>query len=188
MLGQGWYSGDNSAPAPVKIARYGDRPRLIFQMNVELVDGRTFRLGSDASWKASPGPITYNSLIHGETYDAQREQPGWDRPGFNDANWVQASLAEAPSGRLTAQLLPPARVIGPRPLQHDRLSLRGGSGGLPAMKMRHQLSLGVASGESASPRVVESRIDFNRDICPIHFLPRGRRSSKAAPSSIAMKR
>jgi alpha-L-rhamnosidase len=127
MLGQGWYSGDlDSAPGSVRVASYGDRPQLILQLNVELADGRTFRLVSDASWKSSPGPITYNSLIQGESYDAQREQPGWDRPGFNDASWTPASPAEAPSGELTAQLLPPSQVMATLPainvIEHDFLS------------------------------------------------------------------
>lgn len=127
MLGQGWYSGDvNSAPEIVEVVPYGDRPRLILQMNVELADGRTVRLVSDSSWKASPGPITYNSLIHGENYDAKLEQPGWDQPGFNDSTWPHALPAEPPSGALSAQLLPPSRVIATLPpvkvIEHDLFS------------------------------------------------------------------
>lgn len=108
ILGNGWYSTETDSGIRVP---YGDRPRFILQMNIELADGRTFSLASDASWKTSAGPITYNDLAHGETYDARLEQPGWNIAGFNEASWGSASLAEPPSGALTAQLLPPSRVI-----------------------------------------------------------------------------
>lgn len=112
MLGNGWYSADGDVPpSPAWRAPYGDRPRLILQMNVELTDGKNLSVVSDSNWKTSPGPITYNDLVYGETYDARLEQPGWDRPGFNDSSWENASLAEPPSGVLTAELLPPGRVM-----------------------------------------------------------------------------
>ena len=57
------------------------------------------------------GPITYNDYCHGETYDARLEKPGWDKPGYDDSAWEQASLAEAPGGVMTAQALPPIRVM-----------------------------------------------------------------------------
>jgi len=108
MLGHGWYSAETD---PSFRTPYGDRPRLILQMNVELANGRRFSVISDASWKTSAGPITYNDLAHGETYDARLDEPGWDAPDFNDASWENASLSEPPSGVLTAELMPPERVM-----------------------------------------------------------------------------
>jgi hypothetical protein len=35
---------------------------------------------SDESWKVSESPVTYSSIYAGETYDATREQAGWDTP------------------------------------------------------------------------------------------------------------
>jgi len=112
MLGNGWYSAEADVPpSPAGRAPYGDRPRLILQMNVELDDGQSFSVASDSNWKTSPGPITYNDLLNGETYDARLEQPGWDKLGFNDSAWENALLVEPPSGALTAELLPPGRVV-----------------------------------------------------------------------------
>ena len=111
MLGHGWYSAEAERLAPSWRSSYGDRPRLILQMNIELVDGRMFSVVSDSSWRASPGPIIYNDLFDGEAYDARMEQPGWNKSGFNDSAWNNASLADAPSGVLTAQLMPPERVV-----------------------------------------------------------------------------
>lgn len=107
-LGNGFYSAESDASW---WNSYGDRPRLLLQLNIELADGQIVSVVSDSSWKTAAGPITYNDLVHGETYDARLEQPGWNQPGFNDASWESASLAEPPSGRLTAQLLAPSRVV-----------------------------------------------------------------------------
>ena len=112
MLGNGWYSAEaDVAPSPIGRAPYGDRPRLMFQMKADLADGQNFVLVSDSDWKTSPGPITYNDFCNGEAYDARLEQPGWNQPSFNDSLWKNATLAEPPGGILTAELLPPSRVI-----------------------------------------------------------------------------
>ena len=108
VLGHGWYSADKDSSLRVP---YGDRPRLMFQMNIEFTDGRKLSVVSDATWKVASGPITYNDLAHGETYDARLEQSGWDSPGFNGSSWENASLVPPPSGALIAQLLPPSEVI-----------------------------------------------------------------------------
>jgi alpha-L-rhamnosidase len=114
MLGHGWYSAD-----PDRLGfrvPYGDRPRVILQLNIELGDGRKASIVSDASWKASSGPIVYNDLAHGETYDARLEQPGWCAAGFDDSSWEPALLVEAPNGGLTAQLLPPSQIMETLPV------------------------------------------------------------------------
>jgi alpha-L-rhamnosidase len=112
VLGNGWYSAEQDvAPAPAGRSPYGDRPRLILQMNAETDSGQTQSIVSASSWKTHPGPITYNDIFHGETYDARLEQPGWDEPGFNDGSWGEALSAEPPSGALTSEMLPPERVV-----------------------------------------------------------------------------
>lgn len=108
MLGHGPYSAE---AAESVWERYASRPCVILQMNIELSDGRTLSIASDSSWKESSGPITYNDISHGETFDARLEQPGWNNIGFNDTAWESASLAEPPSGVLIAQTLPASRVM-----------------------------------------------------------------------------
>jgi len=48
---------------------------------------------TDETWKAGTGPILRNSVYLGEVYDARQEQPGWDRPGFDDAAGTHVSVA-----------------------------------------------------------------------------------------------
>jgi alpha-L-rhamnosidase len=94
ILGQGWY---------------GSRAALL-QLNVETEGGQRIEVVTDASWKVRQGPIVADSIYDGETYDARLETPGWDRPGFVDAGWQSAALADPPKGVLSAQMMPPIRV------------------------------------------------------------------------------
>jgi alpha-L-rhamnosidase len=114
VLGHGWYSAE--VEPDLFRDPYSDRPRFILQLNAELADGRTVSIVSGAEWKTSSGPITYNDLFHGEVYDARLEQPGWDQPGFNDATWENVSVVNEPSGSLTAQQLPPTRIVETLPI------------------------------------------------------------------------
>jgi alpha-L-rhamnosidase len=58
------------------------------QIVVWYTDGTTQTIGSDNSWKSLlGGPITHAHIFDGERYDAREELPGWDLPGYNDAEW-----------------------------------------------------------------------------------------------------
>ncbi|MBC7364572.1 MAG: family 78 glycoside hydrolase catalytic domain, partial [Candidatus Aminicenantes bacterium] len=95
LLGQGWYK---------------DRA-LMLQLYVEGEDGSLVEVHSDTSWKTASGPILEDSVYHGETYDARLEQPGWDRPGFEEKDWKPAKKVKAPGGILSAQLMPAIKVV-----------------------------------------------------------------------------
>jgi alpha-L-rhamnosidase len=95
ILGQGWY---------------GSRTALL-QLAIECEGGQRVEIISDAAWKTAQGPIVSDSIYNGETYDARLETPGWDRPGFDDAAWKPAALVQAPKGALSAQMMPPIRVL-----------------------------------------------------------------------------
>jgi len=85
-------------------------PRLRFSLELEYADGSRAVVGSDGSWKTAPGPITFSCIYGGEDYDARREPSGWDRPGFDDSHWKNASGCEAPGGMMAAQFSPAVRV------------------------------------------------------------------------------
>ncbi|HYG24640.1 MAG TPA: family 78 glycoside hydrolase catalytic domain [Verrucomicrobiae bacterium] len=53
---------------------------------------------SDRSWRCETGPILSADFMMGETYDAQRDRAGWDRPGFDDSAWLHA--IEVPPARV----------------------------------------------------------------------------------------
>lgn len=63
------------------------------------------------------GPILYNSIYNGETYDALKEIPGWDEVGFDDSKWSIAVEKEPPEGVLRSQMLEPIQVVGKMPIK-----------------------------------------------------------------------
>jgi len=113
MLGHGWYSAEEDIPpSPSHREAYGDRPRLLLQLNVEFDAGERMSLCSDGeNWKVAAGPITYNDYNNGETYDARLENPGWAAPGYDDSQWQPVVLVEPPNGALRAQIMPAIEVV-----------------------------------------------------------------------------
>ncbi len=95
MLGQGWFK----------------TRALLLEVRIEIAGGKTLRVASDGSWKAADGPVVEDSIYNGETYDARLETPGWDRPGFDDKSWKKAAGGPGPKGVLSAQMMPPIRVM-----------------------------------------------------------------------------
>ncbi|HPR31130.1 MAG TPA: family 78 glycoside hydrolase catalytic domain [Prolixibacteraceae bacterium] len=88
MLGNGFFIIPNERYRKVMTA-YGN-PMLILKLQLEYADGTVENLVTDPTWKVCPGPLTFSSIFGGETYDANREQTGWDLPGFDDSEWAEA--------------------------------------------------------------------------------------------------
>ena len=113
MLGNGWFN-----PLPMRMWGRRNirdhllvgRPQLLAQLNIEYDDGSWQTVASDGAWRVRPGPILRNSVYLGEVYDARLEEPGWDRPGFDDSEWDLASAADPVPGELRARPIPPIRV------------------------------------------------------------------------------
>ena len=109
MAGDGWYA---SYTAPSGRYAFGPAPRrLIAQLEIEDAEGRLQRLGTDEAWRFAEAPVQISEIYDGETYDARLEQPGWDRPGFDDSAWTPCRSGVAPGGRLTAQAGPAIRAL-----------------------------------------------------------------------------
>jgi len=118
-MGNGWFSEpDSTGPGPEDYwqfsSRYGDSPRAIVQLHVELENGESMEIVSDDSWKSCSSCITQNNFYYGERYDARLEQPGWCEPNFDDATWSAVTQKDAPGGVLRSQLMPAIRVVQTR--------------------------------------------------------------------------
>jgi len=111
LLGNGWYSQDQSLPPALPRPSYGP-PRLMFQLNVQLTNGTIIQVVSDTTWMGRQGSITYDGVYNGEHIDARLERSGWAEPGFTDkySMWVNAEELPAPGGVLTAQMMEPIRT------------------------------------------------------------------------------
>ncbi len=108
MVGNGFFNISRERYIKLAIA-YG-YPKLICKLIIRYTDGTSAVIVSDNSWKVAPSPITFSSIFGGEDYDANLEQDGWDKGGFNDAVWKQALLVKAPKGILEAEADYPVKV------------------------------------------------------------------------------
>jgi alpha-L-rhamnosidase len=98
ILADGWYSGYVAWGR--KREHYGVSPRLRTQLHVEYEDGTSAIFGTDRSWQASTGPLLEADILMGESYDARKAIPGWDRNGFDTSAWKDVQL----SGRVRARV------------------------------------------------------------------------------------
>jgi len=101
LLGNGWWKG---------------APLLLLQMHIEYSDGTEQLVVSDSEWRWARSPILENSLYHGETYDARREQPDWAQAGFAEPSdderaWQRVQVGEVGGVALSAQMMPPMKVV-----------------------------------------------------------------------------
>lgn len=106
-LGDGWHRG--------KVGLnwrnvYGNTLALVAKLQVTYTDGSTESFVTDGSWRAAGGPFVQADLQDGESYDARREQPGWDRADFDASSWSPVVVASEDLAKLIPQPDEPVRV------------------------------------------------------------------------------
>ncbi len=67
---------------------------------ITVTQGDEILLRSDESFKTFPSPIRSDDYRFGEYYDASYEIDGWNQKGFDDSEWKNAMVANAPKGEL----------------------------------------------------------------------------------------
>lgn len=111
VLGNGRYYTMRQAEKPYKIKNFG-YPKMLLQLEITYADGTKEVIRTDNSWKGTPGgPVRANNEYDGEEYDARREMPGWNSPGFDDSNWLSAGYVQEPAGEFEAQANPQMKVM-----------------------------------------------------------------------------
>ncbi len=111
LLGNGWYDMDAQAAWDFNKAAWRARPTLRCQLEVTFADGSVRTITSDETWRVAPSPITFNCIRQGETYDARREIAGWNTADVGDADWSLAKIGPGSKGTLSAQMMPPIKVM-----------------------------------------------------------------------------
>jgi alpha-L-rhamnosidase len=100
MLGNGMYNVPRTEGRYEKFVSIARPPKVIAQLQVWYQDGSSQTIGTDNSWKVTPGPITFSNAYGGEDYDARLEKAGWNEPVFDDSGWQDAVSCDGPGGLL----------------------------------------------------------------------------------------
>ena len=108
MLGNGMYNVPGGRYTKF-IGSFGP-PKLILCLVVSQGDKQQI-ITSDGTWKTDDGPIAFSCIYGGEDYDAPKEQPGWNKPGFDDNHWKPVKVVDGPGGKLRPAISPPIRVV-----------------------------------------------------------------------------
>ena len=135
-LGNGFFS----PPGRGFGGRHGGHgpPRGLLQMEIEFADGTGQTIKSDSSWKWARSGIVANDTFAGYTEDRRLDQPGWDRPGFDDRGWRPVAISASLGGKLVSPVGPPIRVVGelrPERLEGDRAHFKVLSAGWPRVQV-----------------------------------------------------
>jgi len=111
VLGNGRFYTMRQSYKPYKIKTFG-YPKMLLNLEVTYTDGTSETISTDDSWKVTAdGPIRSNNEYDGEEYDATKEMPGWNTPGFDDTRWLKAEYVQEPGGMYEAQMTPNMRIM-----------------------------------------------------------------------------
>ncbi|MFX0087763.1 MAG: glycoside hydrolase family 78 protein, partial [Candidatus Hodarchaeota archaeon] len=112
ILGDGWFTGNMGPGLVHRFNCYGTDRRFIFQLIIEGAEGEIFEICSNSDWKLfEDGPIQKADHFHGEVYDTNKEQDGWNLTGFDDKNWSNVVLDDTINTKLVAQMNEPIRIV-----------------------------------------------------------------------------
>lgn len=86
VLGDGWFRGTNGMARSRNI--YGENIALLFQLEMLDINGKTITIVSNNTWKATQeGPIRFNDMQQGETYDDNYRLGEWSKAFYDDSKW-----------------------------------------------------------------------------------------------------
>ena len=160
VLGTGWYNHFANAVWGFNQAPWRSYPEALCQLEIADASGSIQRVVSDESWKTkNQGPIRFDGIRNGETYDARLEMPGWSKSWFDDSFWEKVVVSSGPKGQLRAQMIPPIKAqkeirpvsftevqpgvwvfdLGQNIAGYSRLKIAGPKGTEVSMKMGEKL-------------------------------------------------
>ncbi|WP_397445711.1 alpha-L-rhamnosidase [Polaribacter sp. R77954] len=113
ILGNGFYGQDISwkrDPESEKDMAYGP-PTVKCLVKLKYTDGSTKDFYTDENWKESTGPIVFNNIYGGDTYDARYEIGKWNTVGYDDSAWGNAKIASPKLRTISAQQMPAIKKL-----------------------------------------------------------------------------
>ncbi|KPM30518.1 Alpha-L-rhamnosidase [Croceitalea dokdonensis DOKDO 023] len=113
IMGNGFY-GQNISwkndPESERDLAYG-APTVKFMVKMTYADGSQEDFFTDETWKEATGPIVFNNIYGGDTYDARYEINGWNTVGYNDQSWGSPKVATPKLNKISAQQIPPIKKL-----------------------------------------------------------------------------
>ena len=123
LLGNGWYNHQSTAVWLFDKAPWRDRPRFCLDLRLEYADGSIEVISTNRKWKTTLSPVVFNSIYTGEHYNAKYEKEDWNIVGFNDSDWKNSIVTQAPSQNIVSQQMPPIRITEMiKPVHFKKLS------------------------------------------------------------------
>lgn len=111
MVGDGWYRSTIGRNKRENIWYYGDKLALLVQLQINYTDGTSELVTTDQNWKVTTGAIIESDIYNGEIYDARKEMPGWNQPGFDESKWENVAAVQHSNDILVAQRGVPVKAI-----------------------------------------------------------------------------
>ncbi len=92
LLGHGWY--DRALGGPGGWDAWGTcGPAFLGKLVIAYEDGTRQVVLTDGEWQVfTDGPVRRDDMYQGEFYDARRETPGWDSPGYPAEGWQPVAV------------------------------------------------------------------------------------------------
>ncbi len=110
-LGNGWYNVMERDVWGWQNAPWRAWPKVRMNLLMRAISGKSSWLATNNTWQAAAGPRLADGVYNGEVYDAALKIAGWDNPHKKLAAYPHAVVAKAPTGHLTAQLMPSCEVV-----------------------------------------------------------------------------
>ena len=113
ILGNGFY-GQNISwkrdPESDKDLAYGP-PTVKLLVKLRYDDGTEADFYTDETWKESTGPIVFNNIYGGDTYDANYELGDWSIVDFDDTAWGTPKVVSPKLKKISANQIPPIKKL-----------------------------------------------------------------------------
>jgi alpha-L-rhamnosidase len=95
--------------------KVADKPLITSQIEIQLADGSSVEVLTDATWKTHPSPLSPIGNWHfqdfgGESFDASTDMPKWNSAELDDSAWQPAAVF-SPKVELSAEMVEPNRRL-----------------------------------------------------------------------------
>ena len=105
-LADGFYNQTTKDTWGFYAAPWRDFVKLVLEISID----EEVVVATEESWRITSNGATFHSAVRsGEYYDARKED-GWRELGYDDSNWEDAKIVDAPKGKLVKSQHPPVRA------------------------------------------------------------------------------